>query len=153
MKSYDIQTAGHKDTLKLICKTSLKANQLIDYGDVEGYQKMSKVYDSLMKSGRFTAAQNKEEQGEFVDSVSELVSMCEKEGFIPRYYIDEPKDKVDEVLKDSKEYLRTLVTEELGLANLIENAVKSMKIEEEKEEAIDEEDPQSLDDVAESIDS
>jgi hypothetical protein len=26
MESYDIQTAGHKDTLKLICKTSLKAN-------------------------------------------------------------------------------------------------------------------------------
>lgn len=33
MQSYDIQTAGHKDTLKLICKTSLKANQLIDCGD------------------------------------------------------------------------------------------------------------------------
>ena len=32
-ESYDIQTAGHKDTLKLICKTSLKANQLIDMGD------------------------------------------------------------------------------------------------------------------------
>lgn len=31
--SYDIQTAGHIDTLKLICKTSLKANQLIDLGD------------------------------------------------------------------------------------------------------------------------
>jgi len=26
MESYDIQTAGHIDTLKLICKTSLKAN-------------------------------------------------------------------------------------------------------------------------------
>lgn len=33
MNSYDIQTAGHIDTLKLICKTSLKANQLIDLGD------------------------------------------------------------------------------------------------------------------------
>lgn len=33
MESYDIQTAGHIDTLKLICKTSLKANQLIDIGD------------------------------------------------------------------------------------------------------------------------
>ena len=33
MDSYDIQTAGHIDTLKLICKTSLKANQLIDIGD------------------------------------------------------------------------------------------------------------------------
>lgn len=32
--SYDIQTAGHKDTLKLICKTSLKCNQLVDLGDM-----------------------------------------------------------------------------------------------------------------------
>lgn len=33
MESYDIQQAGHIDTLKLICKTSLKANQLLDIGD------------------------------------------------------------------------------------------------------------------------
>lgn len=33
MESYDIQAAGHIDTLKLICKTSLKANQLLDIGD------------------------------------------------------------------------------------------------------------------------
>ena len=55
MESYDIQTAGHIDTLKLVCKTSLKANQLIDIGDIDGYQKVSKVYDNLMKSGNFTA--------------------------------------------------------------------------------------------------
>jgi hypothetical protein len=59
---------------------------------------MSRVYDSLMKSGKFTAAQNKAESGEYVDSVSELVAVCEKDGFIPRYYIDEPKDKVDRVI-------------------------------------------------------
>jgi hypothetical protein len=55
MGSYDIQTAGHIDTLKLMCKTSLKANQLLDIGDVDGAQKMVKMYDSLMKSGKFTA--------------------------------------------------------------------------------------------------
>lgn len=33
MRSYDIQGAGHKDTLIMICKASLKANQLIDAGD------------------------------------------------------------------------------------------------------------------------
>ncbi|MCM1323967.1 MAG: hypothetical protein NC218_07385 [Acetobacter sp.] len=55
-ESYDIQTAGHKDTLKLICKTSLKANQCIDQGDLDGYKKLSSTYDTLMKSGKFTAA-------------------------------------------------------------------------------------------------
>ena len=70
MASYDIQGAGHKDTLIMICKTSLKANQLIDIGDVEGFQKMSKVYDSLMKSGKFTAAQNKGESGDMYSTPS-----------------------------------------------------------------------------------
>ena len=139
MASYDIQGAGHKDTLKLLCKTSLKANQLIDIGDVEGFQKMSKVYDSLMKSGKFTAQQNKTENGEFIDSISELVEICEKEGFIPRYYVSEPKDKVDETLRDLKAYTHNLVTEEMNLGNLIENAIATMAKEESKEEDSDEE--------------
>ena len=133
MDSYDIQTAGHIDTLKLICKTSLKANQLIDLGDIEGYQKIAKVYDSLMKSGKFTAAQNKAEQGEYVDSISEFVALCEKDGFIPRYYVDGPQDKVDRVIEDMKFYTRTLVTEEMGLGNLIENAVKRLEKKQEQE--------------------
>lgn len=133
MESYDIQTAGHKDTLKLICKTSLKANQLIDMGDIEGYQKMSKVYDTLMKSGKFTAAQNKAATGEFVDSISELVALCEKDGFIPRYYTDGPQDKVDRTLQDLQNYTRTLVTEEMNLGNLIESAIKQIQIDKEKE--------------------
>ena len=140
MDSYDIQSAGHIDTLKLLCKTSLKCNQLIDIGDVEGFQKMSKVYDSLMKSGKFTAAQNKAESGEFVDSISELVEICETKGFIPRFYIDKPNDRVDETLMDIKAYINTLVTEEMNLGNLIENAVKEMAKEEAKAEDEDLED-------------
>ena len=132
MNSYDIQGAGHIDTLKLICKTSLKANQLIDMGDIEGYQKMSKVYDSLMKSGKFTAAQNKAEEGEFVDSVGELIEMCEKQGYIERYYIDEPKDKVDLTIRDMQRYTKTLIEEETNLSNLVEAAIKQ-NLKEDKE--------------------
>ena len=144
MESYDIQSAGHIDTLKLVCKTSLKCNQLVDIGDVEGFQKMSKVYDQLMKSGKFTAAQNKADSGEFVDSISELVEICETEGFIPRYYIEQPNDRVDETLLDIKNYTHTLVTEEMNLGNLIENAVKEMARQEAKEED---------EDIEEEIDS
>lgn len=133
MDSYDIQGAGHEDTLKLVCKTSLKSNQLLDMGDVEGAQKMIKMYDMLMKSGKFTASQNKAENGEYVDSIAELVAMCEKDGFIPRYYVDGPQDKVDRTLQDLQGYTRTLVTEEMNLGNLIEQAVKQIQADKEKE--------------------
>lgn len=137
MESYDIQTAGHIDTLKFICKTSLKANQLLDLGDVDGAQKMIKMYDSLMKSGKFTEAQNKAEKGEAIDSISELVAICEKEGFIPRYYTDGPQDKVDRVLQDLQTYTRTLVVEEMGLGTMIEKAAKQIEEDRKLKESND----------------
>lgn len=91
------------------------------------------MYDGLMKSGKFTAQQNKAESGEYVDSISELVAICETDGFIPRYYTDGPQDKVDRTLQDIQSYTRTLVTEEMNLGNLIENAVKQIELDKLKE--------------------
>lgn len=147
IESYDIQTAGHIDTLKLLCKTSLKTNQLLDLGDIDGAQKVSKMYDTLMKSGNFTAVQNKTDQGEYLDSIGELVALCERDGFIPKYYVDGPQDKVDRVIQDMQQYTHDLITEEVGLGALIERAIQSMEeekasllrntgeVDEEKEEA------------------
>lgn len=146
-ESYNIEGAGHEDVLKLVCKTSLKSNQLLDIGDVDGAQKMVKMYDSLMKSGKFTAAQNKKEDGEFLNSISELVVICEKEGFIERYYTPEPKDRVDETILDLKNYTKSLVTEEMNLGNLIESAIKEMAREEAKEEDEDIEDDISFEEL------
>jgi len=137
MASYDVQGAGHIDTLKLVCKTSLKANQLLDIGDIDGAQKMIKMYESMMKSGKFTAAQNKAESGEFIDSIGELVALCEKEGFIPRYYIDEPKDKVDRTLEDLQRYTRDLINEETNLSSMIEHALKEIEKDKENEANLD----------------
>ena len=150
MASYDVQGAGHIDTLKLVCKTSLKANQLIDIGDIEGFQKMSKVYDSLMKSGKFTAAQNKAESGEFIDSIGELVALCEREGFIPRYYIDEPNDKVDRTLQDLQNYTRDLINEETNLSSMIEHALREIEKDKENEARLESDDGTEDEDAFES---
>ena len=123
MAAFDIQTPAHIDYLKLICKTSLKAHQLLDIGDVEGFQKLMRTYDMLMKSAKFTAAQNKSENGEYVNAVAELVKICEQEGFIPTYYVDGPKDRVDETLADMQKYTDTLVREEMHLGDRIEAAI------------------------------
>ena len=77
-----------------------------------------------MKSGKFTAAQNKAESGEFVDSVGELIEMCEKQGYIERFYIEQPNDRVDLTIQDMQRYTRTLIEEETNLSNLIEVALR-----------------------------
>ena len=99
--------------------------------DFEGYNKLAKVYDSLMKSAKFTAAQNKTESENEFQAVSELILMAEEEGFIPRYDISVPQDIIDATMRDMERYLNTLVREEQGLGNLIEVAISQMKREEE----------------------
>lgn len=62
------------------------------------------------------------------------MALCEKQGFIPRFYLDEPGDKIDRVLQDLEEYTRTLVTEEMGLGQMIERAVKQIDEDRKKRE-------------------
>ena len=102
---------------------------------MDGYQKLSRVYDSLRKSAKFTAAQNKEQKGDFVDSVGELVAMCEREGFIPRFATDIPQDKVDKTLKDMNNYLYKLVTQDLGFGQQIEDSLKKIQLQKEMNDA------------------
>ena len=99
--------------------------------DFEGYNKLAKVYDSLMKSAKFTAAQNKTESENEFQAVSELILMAEEEGSIPRFDVSVPQDIIDATMRDMERYLNTLVREEQGLGNLIEVAISQMKREEE----------------------
>ena len=137
MNSFDIQDADTINTLILLCKIDLKMNQAIDCGDIDGALKASRMYDSLRKSAKFTAAQNKEAKNDFVDSVGELVAICEREGFIPRYATDIPQDKVDKTLKDMNNYVRKLVTQDLGFGQQIEDAIKKLQIQKEMREQDD----------------
>ena len=136
--SFDIQDADSENTLILLCKTNLKAHQAIDGDDIEGFQKLTKVADSLRKSAKFTAQQNKEEKGDFVDSIGQLIAICEQDGFIPRFATDIPQDKVDMTLRDMNEYVRKLVTQDLGFGQQIEDSLKKIMIQNEMNREADE---------------
>lgn len=135
MHSFDIQDADTMNTLIFLCKTNLKANQAIDNGDIEGFQKLVKVAETLRKTAKFTAAQNKEDKNNFVDSVGELVAICERDGgFIPPTLAEVPKDIVDLTLKDMENYLYKLVTQDLGFGQQIEDSIKKIQIQKEMNE-------------------
>lgn len=134
MDSYDIRTASHVDYLLKICRLSLKIDQSLEVNDIDGFQKMSRVYDMLMKSAKFTAAQNKDSASDYTDSVGMIVSRIEKEeGFIPRYH-SEREDVVDATLNDMNGFTRNLIMSELNLGNMIEVYLQKMEQEENKEE-------------------
>lgn len=134
--SFDIQDADTRSTLILICKNNLKMNQALDQGDLEGYQKLAKVSDNLRKSAKFTAAQNKEQRSEFIDSVGQLVQYCEKHGGeIPKFEQTYDVDIIDTVIKDLKEYTRTLIYEDTALARQIQDYLKKREyIQEQKKD-------------------
>ena len=136
MKSFDIQDSDTEGTLLVICKIYLKMNQAIDCGDLDGFQKLSRTYESLRKSAKFTAVQNKEQNNNFLDSVGELVAYCEREGgAIPKFIIEEPLDKVDKIIEDLKEYNKTLIYSDTTLSAQIEDYLKQRRqMDEAREE-------------------
>ncbi len=132
MDSFDIQDADSRNTLILMCKTDLKMNQAIDCGDVDGYQKLARVSDGLRKSGKFTAAQNKDKDNDQISCVGQIVAFCEREeGFIPRFVTDVPQDIIDVIIQDNQKYLYNLVTKDLGFGQQIENYLKKIQLEHE----------------------
>lgn len=139
-QSFEINDSDTEGSLILICKTYVKMNQAINQNDMETYAKLSRIYEALRKSAKFTAAQNKSELKDFVTSIGEIVVICEKDGFIPRYVTDVPQDKVDTTLKDNNNYIYKLVTQDLGFGQQIEDALKKIQMQKEvmqEEEKLD----------------
>lgn len=151
MNSYDIRGAGMKDNLILICKTSLKTNELLDCGDIEGSQKTAKMYNDIMKAAKLTAAQLKADDSDEIDSVGELIALCEKEEFIPRYYVTTPRDHVDRTLQDMQKYTSDLISNEYNLSNLIESVAKDIESDRVKEAQIETDDDLSEDEKLEMM--
>lgn len=136
-QEYDLNV-DREEVLKKMCKTSLKMDEALDQNSITEYKNLAAVFDQLRKSGKFTEAQNKEDRQEVLSSIGELVALCEKEGGIipslPQFDPDQyPQDKVDFTLRDLKSYTYSLVTNELGLGDLIESYIEKLEKAEEED--------------------
>lgn len=142
--SFDIETASHEDYLLQIAKVSLRMHNAINIGDFESHTKLSGTYDKLMKSAKFTASQTKSEE-KFVDSISEMVRLCEEQGFIPVFAPEQDADIVDVTIRDLKLYTKNLVEKEHNLGQLIEQSMKLIQLEQEKDKLNETDEPDADD--------
>lgn len=138
-QSFDIHDSDTIGTLIVICKTYLKMNESIDIGDMQSFNSLSRTYDTLRKSAKFTAAQKKADEIGSVDSVGQLVAYAEKcGGAIPRLRLDYDYDVIDKVINDMKSYSRTLIYEDTALARQIEDYIKKREqLEQQKKDKAD----------------
>lgn len=132
-----------EEILKKMCKTSLKMDDCLDAGDVASYQKLSTVFEAQRKSGKFTEAQNKEKEERYLDTIGELVRLCEEaKGPIANNLPDPdeyPQDKIDFTIKDLKAYTYSLVAGEPHMQDLIETFIEKYEKAEAAETDIMEE--------------
>lgn len=148
VRQFDIRDADTLHSLILLCKSNLKANQAIDVGDLDGFKKLSSVSDSLRKSMKLTAAQNKDGQSGTFNSIGELVAYCEKYGGkIPKYEISTDQDVIDKIIRDLKDYTRTLIYEDSALARQIEDYIKKKETLDKMKKDRDQANQLGLDDV------
>lgn len=120
-EAYIIQDPIAISNAKMICKMTLKMNKFLDIDDVESVSKISRQLDLFIKSANLAPVQQKDRQ-QTTFAISQLAFLVEREGgFIPEFYIDEPNDKIDQILRDMQEYTEYLVRGESNIAEMVEN--------------------------------
>ncbi len=127
MASFDIRTPSHKDYLRKLCVVSVKADEALEIDDYGGYSSLMGVYDKIMKSANFQPIQSKEQVEGFVDSIGELVKMCEKTGFIPKFDLTVPLDIVDKTLNDSKLFIKRLFENDDTIGQMYDKAAAALE--------------------------
>lgn len=109
---------------KKISKISLLMDKALDEGDAGSWKDLGNLYDKLLKSADLNS---KNQSSETIDSISELVAICESTGFIQ---IDDgiryDQDKIDLTIDNMQSYTRDLVVSETGLTKIIKNTLEEM---------------------------
>ena len=62
-----------------------------------------------------------------------LLREREKDGYIERYYVESPNDKVDLTIQDMQRYTRTLIEEETNISTMVEKALRENAKEDEED--------------------
>lgn len=135
--SYEIETASHKDYTKKICMVSLKMEQELNSNNINEFSKLSSVYDKLMTSAKFTAAQRSPaDRAGGMNTFSEFFAFVEKDGFIPRFHSDEPHDVVDSTIKNYENYVKNLLVGDSNILTLLESYLDRLNTKEMEEDEL-----------------
>lgn len=127
LSDYNVQTEAQKDMLRKISRLSVLIDQDLAVGLVDK-DKLSQ-YDKLMTSALKTL-ETTQENG--ITAIGQVVEFIEKNGYKPNFYEGVPKDEIDMIENNIKDYLKDLVQGEVNLTDLYER--KKMEQDQDAED-------------------
>jgi len=132
LKAHDISNPMQIDAIKKACKMSVMLDRAIISQDSKEIKELSAAYSGFIKTANIdeliVASNN-----DVISTVAELCDFIEKNNFQMEYYDNVERDVVDATINDIKEYLRTLVSESVGLELVFETINNAAKLEAAKE--------------------
>jgi hypothetical protein len=126
LNDYNVTRETERDMLRKIVRLSI----LIDKDLMSGNTDKEKInmYDKLMSSVLKTLEVAK---AEGISSLSQILAFVERNGFQPKFYDGTPRDEIDMIENNIKEYLKDLVYGEVNLGEIFERTrEKFLAIEE-----------------------
>jgi len=124
IKNSDPNDPVKADLIKKISKISHLMDKALDEGSSGDWKDLGNLYDKLVKTADLSV---KKESNETIDSISEIVAICESTGFIQLDdHIKYDEDKVDLTINNMQEYTKDLVVSETGLTKIVKNTLEEM---------------------------
>ena len=114
--------ASRISNLILLVKTDYLLNQALDEGDLDAVSRLSKVYDTVMKLGKFSTAQNKDDEKGYYNSYSRIFRYCEeKRGKIKKLDTNIDRDYADTMLRELKQWTVNILKSDPAIARKFED--------------------------------
>lgn len=117
LEDYSVDTEAQRDQFRKICRMSLVIDKQLMKGQVD--KDFMTQYNNLMTN----ALKNVERtQGDAITSVGQIVDFIEKRGYTANFYDGIPRDEIDMIEKNIKEYIADLVRGETNLPEIYAQA-------------------------------
>jgi len=126
LEANNVSNPMQVDAIKKACKLSVALDRAIVNGVAKEINDFSKAYQNFIKTAKIDDLITASSQ-DVISNVAELVQFIEESGFVFKYYDDVDRDIVDISLKDQQQFVRRLVMDATGLADVFETIESSLK--------------------------
>lgn len=139
LSHYPFKDEARKDVIRKLAKLSVLSDKEITNGNTKDAVAYLQAYNTLMKElGIGSEIAN---DGDTINTLSELVSYLEKKGFVLNYRINENRDVVDKTIENMQQYVKRLFNDSQETVTEMYN---QKKIAEESGTVIDDDDLDAL---------